>query len=84
MASSAIASYDGWWVTHLHLAVARAGQNDIEGAQQALYMAREKDASFSLALVKFTAAFAMKNGGKNILALLEPIWPEDLLTADKN
>ncbi len=84
MARSAIASYDGWWFTHLHLAVARAGQNDIEGAQQALYMAREKDASFSLAKVKSAAAFAWKDKGKNMLALLEPIWPEDLLTADKN
>ena len=80
---NAIGSYDGWWWTWLNLAAARSGQGNIEGAQQALYTARKKEASFSLSFTRAGAAVVYKNKGKNLLALLEPIWPEELLTADE-
>lgn len=82
-AQNALQSYDGWWWTWLHLAAAHAGQGDIEGAKEALYSARQKEPKFSLAFYKNVAGVIYKNKGKNVLALLEPIWPEDLLTTDE-
>ena len=80
---TAIDNYDGWWFTWYLLAKALAGQNDIDGARQALYTAREKETSFSLASLKSAADFGFKDKGEKGLYLLEPIWPEDLLTADE-
>jgi tetratricopeptide (TPR) repeat protein len=79
---NSLKSYDGLYWSWLVLAWARAGQGDIEGAQQALYGAKNIEPRFSLDLAKETTAITFKNKGKNMLALLEPIWPEDLLTAD--
>ncbi len=81
---NALESYDGWWWTWLDMAAARAGQCDIEEARQNLYNAREKEPLFSLSFYKSAAAIVYKNKGKNVLALLEPIWPEDLLIANEN
>ena len=80
----ALQSYDGWWFTWLQLAFSRAGQSDIEGAKSALYNARHKEPLFSLAFVKGASAIVYKNKAENVLALLEPIWPEDLLIANEN
>ncbi len=80
---NALESYDGWWWTWINLATARAGQGDIEGAKQALYTARKKEALFSLSFTRGVSGIVYKNKGENVLALLEPIWPEELLTADK-
>ncbi|MEH6638853.1 MAG: tetratricopeptide repeat protein [Porticoccaceae bacterium] len=79
---NALKSYDGWQWTWVQMAWARAGLGDIEGARQALYNARKAEPQFSLALIKGGAAIAYKNKGKNLLAALEPIWPEDLKTAN--
>ncbi len=84
MLRTAIESYDGWWWTWFHLAIALAGQGDSEAAQQALYIAKEKEALFSLAVARGSSSAVYKNKGRNVLPLLEPIWPEDLLTATKN
>ena len=80
---NALESYDGWWWTWLNLAAARAGQGDIEAAKQALYNAKQREDQFSLAFYKKAAAAVYKNKGKNVVALLEPIWPEDLLITDE-
>ncbi len=83
-AQNGLKSYDGYYWTWLSLAHARAGQGDVEGAQQALYNAKKAEPRFSLTLTKESAAIIFKNKGKNLLAALEPIWPEDLLTTDSN
>ena len=80
--SQALRLYDGWWWTWLNMAAAKAGLGDREGAIQALYGARKAEPIFSLELATAALNQAYKNKGKNILSLLEPIWPEDLLTAD--
>ncbi|MBL4709376.1 MAG: hypothetical protein JKY48_13145, partial [Flavobacteriales bacterium] len=80
---NSLKSYDGWYWSWLMMASALAGQGDIEGAKQALYGARNTEPRFSLDLVRESFAIAFKNDGKNPLALLEPIWPKDLLTADE-
>ena len=82
--NNALQSYDGWWLTWLSVATAHAGQGDIKGAQEALYRANKREPLFSLDFVKGSTALVFKNKGKNILALLEPNWPEDLLTAESN
>lgn len=81
---NAIESYDGWWWTWQNLAAARSGQGDIEGAQQALRTARKKEVLFSRSFTRASAAVIFKNKGKNLLAALEPIWPEDLLRSEDN
>ena len=81
---NAIKSYDGWYWTWLTLAWALAGQGDAQGAKQALFSSKEVDLQFSLVMVKQSAGIIFKNKGKNLLALLEPIWPEDLLTTSEN
>ncbi|RLA42757.1 MAG: hypothetical protein DRR06_13730, partial [Gammaproteobacteria bacterium] len=83
-AQNGLKSYDGWYWTWLNLAWARAGQGDIGGAQQALYNAKSSEPRFSLTLAKESAAIIFKNKGENLLAALEPIWPEDLLSASEN
>ena len=75
-------SSDSWWWSWMSLAAARSGRGDIAGAQEALYTAREKEPLFSLSFAQGGVAVLYKNKGKNLLALLEPIWPEDLKTAD--
>lgn len=80
----ALESYEGWWWPWLNLAAARAGQGNIKGAIKALYTAREKEPLFSFAFFKGTADFSFKNKGAKTKALLEPIWPEDLLTTAEN
>ena len=83
-AQNGLKSYDGWYWTWLNLAWARAGLGDTEGARQALYGAKTSEPRFSLAFAKESAAILFKNKGQNLLAALEPIWPEDLLNADRN
>ena len=80
---NSLKSYDGWYWSWLMMAWARAGQDDIDGAKQALYRAKIKEPRFSLDLVKESTDIVFKNKGENLLALLEPIWPEDLLTTDE-
>ncbi len=82
-AQNALQAYDGWWWTWLHLAAAHAGQGKTDSARDALFMARAKEPQFSLAYYRRSAAIIYKNKGKNVLGLLEPIWPEDLLTTDE-
>ncbi|RLA42497.1 MAG: hypothetical protein DRR06_14310 [Gammaproteobacteria bacterium] len=79
---NSLKSYDGLYWSWLVLAWARAGQGNIEGAKQALYGAKTSEPRFSLDLVRESTGIIFKNKGKNLLALLEPIWPEDLKTAD--
>ena len=74
--------YDGWYQSWIVLARAKAGLGDIKGAQQALYKAKEIEPSFSLMSLKKSYAISFKDKGRLILAKLEPIWPEDLLTTD--
>ncbi len=81
-ALAGIQVYDGWHRSWLALAIARAGLGDIKGAQQALYKAREIEPGFSLMSVKKSYALIFKDKGRKALAKLEPIWPEDLLTAN--
>lgn len=82
-AETALRSHDDWFVTWIALAYALAEQGKIEGARQALYSAKRKEAWFSLELTKHRAKTGHKNRGVHMLATLEPIWPEDLLTATK-
>lgn len=83
-AKNGLKSYDGWYWTWLNLAWARAGLGDIEGVRQALYAAKTSEPRFSLAFAKESSAILFKNKGQNLLAALEPIWPEELLTSTKN
>lgn len=83
-ANRGIESYDGWYWTWLALASARAGQGDIEGAIQSLYDGKMSEPRFSRNLVEKSAEMIYGNKGKNLLASLKPIWPEDLLTADES
>ena len=83
-AQNALKSYDGWYWSWLNLAWARAGQGDIAGAKQALHSAKATESQFSLGLVKQSTAILFKNKGRDLLARLEPIWPEDLLTSSDN
>ncbi len=78
--SQALRLYDGWWWTWFGMAAAKAGLGDHEGATQALYGARKAEPLFSLQLATTVFHQVYKNNGENILPLLEPIWPEDLLT----
>ena len=79
-ALAGLRSYDHWDGLWRLLAEARAGLGDIKGAQAALYKAREIEPSFSLKSTKTTHAIIYKDKGRNSLSILEPIWPEDLLT----
>lgn len=65
----------------VRLALAGAGQGDIEGATQALSSARNTEQRLSLDLIKESSAIISGNSGTNLLAALEPGWPEDLLTS---
>ena len=80
---NALESYDGWWISWVNLAVARAGQRDVKGAISALYKAKETETRLSLAYFEDSIAIMYENKGKKMLALLLPIWPDDLLTADE-
>ena len=80
---NALESSDSWWWTWINLAAARAGQGNVGGAVRALHKTKEAEAKLTLPYFKESAAYIYKNNGKNLLALLEPIWPEDLLTADE-
>ena len=75
--------YDGYTGSWTSLAMARAGLGNIEGAQQALYKAREIEPGFSLMAVKKSWAIIYKDKGRLALSDLEPIWPKDLLTSDE-
>ena len=80
----ALESFDGWWWPWANLAAARIAQGDQEGAIQALYDAKKREPGFSLAYFKKALAVVYKNKGENVLAVLEPIWPEDLLRSEEN
>ncbi|MBL4709377.1 MAG: hypothetical protein JKY48_13150 [Flavobacteriales bacterium] len=82
-AQTALRAHDSWMATWVMLACARAGQRDIAGAQRALYEAKKREPWFSLEMYKHFSKTLYKNKGVNVLAILEPIWPEDLLTADE-
>ena len=60
----ALESNDGWVWTWIYLAVAHAGQGDIEGAKQALYSASKRDSSFSLNYLREATAVIYTNKGK--------------------
>ena len=79
----ALQSYDGWYWTWLNLAWARAGQGDTEGSKRALQNAKKAEPQFSLEMAKASTAILFKNKGKNLLAALKPIWPEDLLATSE-
>ena len=79
----ALRSHDRWMYTWVALAYARAKQDDIDGAQQALYGARNIEPIFSFEIAKHSSRTFYKNKGVHIIGTLEPIWPEDLLTADE-
>ncbi|MBV1931987.1 MAG: tetratricopeptide repeat protein [Porticoccaceae bacterium] len=81
-ANNALKSYGGYSATWIHLAVARAGQGNKEGAIQALYNGRKVDPKVSLERAKAVFTLVDLNKGKTIFSLLEPIWPEDLLTTE--
>ena len=79
---NALESSDSWWWSWINLAAARAGQGNDSGAVLALHKAKEAEGKLTLPYFRESAAVIYKNNGKNLLALLEPIWPEDLLTTD--
>lgn len=82
-ALAGLRSYDGWDGLWRMLAIARAGLGDVKGAHEALYKAKEIEPSFSLKSIKVTYAIIYKDKGRHSLSILEPIWPEDLLTNDE-
>ena len=83
-ALAALQANDSWWAAWSILARARAAKGDIKGAQAALYKAREKEPTFSLESTKRALALIYKDKGRHALSIIEPIWPEDLLTADNS
>lgn len=82
-ALAGLRSYDGWSASWRVLAMARASLGDVQGARAALYKAREVDPGFSLQSTKASYDIIYKDKGRQSLSFLEPIWPEDLLTADE-
>jgi TolB-like protein len=86
-ANNGLKSYDGWYWTWVHLAIARAGQKDYDGAKEALHNAKKTEPRFSRKLLEESMAIIwQKNGGdqgRQLFSLLEPTWPENLLTADE-
>ncbi|MBV1931985.1 MAG: hypothetical protein KUG71_09740 [Porticoccaceae bacterium] len=79
-ALAGLRSYDGWYGLWRMLAIARAGLDDVKGAHEALYKAKEIEPGFSLKSTKATYAIIYKDQGRHSLSKLEPVWPEDLLT----
>ena len=82
IAKKGLRSYDGFYWTWVQLAQALASQGDIASARQALYDSKNAEPRFSLEYMR-AAALVYKNKGKNLLAALESIWPEDLLTTNE-
>ena len=81
-ANNAIKSFDGWYYGWIALAWAYAGQGDQEAAVKALYAAKKAEPLLTLDFVKKVMDPIDKNKSGHMFSLLEPIWPEDLLTAD--
>jgi adenylate cyclase len=83
-AKNAIKSFNGWQFGWLTLAWAYAGQGDTEAAIQALYEARKVEPQLTLDFLKKVMIPIDKNESRRMINLLEPIWPEDLLTAEED
>jgi TolB-like protein len=83
-AKNAIKSFDGWLFGWITLAWAHAGQGHKEAAVKALYEGKKAEPSLTLEYLKKVMKPIDKNQSERLINLLEPIWPEDLLTTDNS